>query len=96
MTYAKNVVDINKAIDKAYWENLVAKGAGLAYDKKNGNWGAPIKFKHLTNEEFQREYGNAYDDREDTFGFQGEYEASTPSEEDLHNYNLDSKGSIVL
>ena len=37
MTYAKNVVDINKAIDKAYWENLVAKGAGLAYDVKNDN-----------------------------------------------------------
>ena len=37
MTYAKNVVSINKAIDKAYWENLVAKGAGLAYDVKNGN-----------------------------------------------------------
>jgi len=37
MTYAKNVVDINKAIAKAYWENLVAKGTGLAYDVKNDN-----------------------------------------------------------
>ena len=51
MTYAKNVVSINKAIAKALlgaakqgideklteWENMVAKGAGLAYDVKNGN-----------------------------------------------------------
>ena len=56
MTYAKNLVSINKAIVDA-WENMVAKGAGLAYDVRKGN----IDFKHLTNDEFQREYGNYQD-----------------------------------
>ena len=50
MTYAKNVVDINKAIVDA-WENMVAKGAGLAYDVKNGNYEDYLTEEQLENSE---------------------------------------------
>lgn len=45
----KNLLDINKEIEKAYWENMVAKGAGLAYDVKNGNYDDYLTKEQLEN-----------------------------------------------
>ena len=56
----KELVEAGKRFNQTAsfdWEKAVAKGAGLAYDVRKGN----IDFKHLTNDEFQREYGNYQD-----------------------------------